>query len=180
MFTQAEVRATTGEEWQGWMDALMEELDSIRSAGVYRKTSKEQAALLGNMFEVIPSKIVWAKKPNTPEEPHAARKKTRIVCCGNFQRKKQEEVYTSLMDATTLRLVIRMAASRRWSLGKLDIKTAFLNAPLENEAVIVRPPPLAVLLGLAETDELWMLLRALYGLRVAPKAWEEERDRVLK
>ena len=46
--------------------------------------------------------------------------------------------------------------------------------------MVVRPPPLAFLLGLAEAGELWLLLRALYVLRVAPKAWEEERDKQLR
>ena len=44
VFTQAEVRATQGEEWQGCLDALTEEFDSIRTAGVYREISKDQAA----------------------------------------------------------------------------------------------------------------------------------------
>ena len=84
------------------------------------------------------------------------------------------------MDTTSLRLLIKLAAQRRWSLGKLDIKTAFLNAPLHNYTVVVRPPQLAILLGLAEAGGLWLLLRTLYGLRVAPKAWEEERDKQLR
>ena len=59
---------------------------------------------------------------------------------------------------------------------KLDIRTAFLNAPLGEDVVVVKPPAFAVQQGMAAADELWLLHKALYGLRVAPRKWEQERD----
>merc|ERR1712194_675214 len=127
--------------------------------------------------EVLPSKIVWGLKPQDSTAPAAPiRKKARIVCCGNHETEKQQEVYTSLMDASGLRMLTKIAANSKWSMGKLDISTAFLNAPLSEQTIIVRPPAFLLALGLIEEDELWLLSRALYGLRVAPKAWEIERD----
>ena len=46
IWSQTEVRATKGEEWQGWLDALMEELDSIKAAGVHQAIGKYQIAKL--------------------------------------------------------------------------------------------------------------------------------------
>ena len=40
IWSQAEVRATKGEEWQGWLDALMEELDSIKTAESTRRSAR--------------------------------------------------------------------------------------------------------------------------------------------
>ena len=70
IWSQAEVRATKGEEWQGWLDALMEELDSIKTAGVHQTISKSQVAKQEKKADVLPSKIVWATKP--PPEHVAA------------------------------------------------------------------------------------------------------------
>ena len=78
-----------------------------------------------------------------------------------------------------MRAAVAIAARRGWDMGALDIKTAFLNAPLslpEGKEVILRPPPLFVALGLCSPNELWRAKKAIYGLRVAPKAWGDKRD----
>ena len=42
--------------------------------------------------------------------------------------------------------------------------------------VVVRPPPAWVRMGLVGKDTLWALEKAVYGLRVSPRAWGVERD----
>ena len=66
-------------------------------------------------------------------------------------------------------------------MGALDISTAFLNAdlPLEQKRVVVRPPAVMVKYGLVDPNELWVAEKAIYGLRVSPKAWSDYRDDVL-
>ena len=41
------------------------------------------------------------------------------------------------------------------------------------------PPPALVTLGVVDPGELWIVERALYGLKEAPKYWEEKRDSTL-
>ena len=187
--TQKEVKATVGPEQVEWTQALEAELNSLKHMGVYTAARRGDLRNMEGNWEVIPSKIVWGIK--SPDANGHRRKKARLVCCGNFEKKvKEETVYTSLMDATNLRVLVKTAADRKWSMGKLDIKTAFLNADLrriyENDTtgnakkIAVMPPPYLVQLGLAESDEIWLLDKALYGLRVAPRAWELERDAQLK
>ena len=43
----------------------------------------------------------------------------------------------------------------------------------------MKPPRILADCGLIPHDEIWYLLRPLYGLREAPKFWEKSRDRVL-
>ena len=66
-----------------------------------------------------------------------------------------------------------------WSIGTADFATAFLNAHLvdnEDGIYIVKPPQYLVELGLEESNIYWKLDRAMYGLRKAPKKWEETRN----
>ena len=61
----------------------------------------------------------------------------------------------------------------------LDVKGAFLYAPLPAEAdpVIVRPPAAWHHLGvITDRNELWIVNKALYDLRISPRAWSLYRD----
>ena len=112
--------------------------------------------------------------------------KARIVCCGNFEAgtvghdlKNRAEVPGSV----EFRTLLAVAAKREYSIGSLDVKNAFLHAPLDPEEdgfVIVTPPQVLVRLGLAEQDEVWILHKAMYGLRCAPKRWSDFRDNCIR
>ena len=54
---------------------------------------------------------------------------------------------------------------------------AFMDGPLpEHHLLVLKPPRAFVEAGLAQPDECWTLRRAVYGLRISPKAWGLERD----
>ena len=89
--------------------------------------------------------------------------------------------YTANIEAPSIRLILHETAQRRnWGLSSLDIETAFLNAKIPNTnlkyVVYAIPPRILVQLGLVDEDEVWTLLNAVYGLRVSPRLWGEERD----
>ena len=54
---------------------------------------------------------------------------------------------------------------------------AFLNDILPGfvEAIHARPPRTCAVFGLAESDFVWVIQRAVYGLCTSPKAWGDER-----
>ena len=73
--------------------------------------------------------------------------------------------------------------ARQWSAGAVDIKTAFLNAELEEadhgaKRVVIRAPGLWRRLGIC-VETFWDVQRALYGLQISPAAWARCRDRTL-
>ncbi|GLU00269.1 hypothetical protein SLE2022_176490 [Rubroshorea leprosula] len=55
----------------------------------------------------------------------------------------------------------------------MDVKSAFLNGPLE-EVFFVRQPPGFVKEG--SEDKVYRLKKALYGLKQAPRAWNKRID----
>jgi hypothetical protein len=71
---------------------------------------------------------------------------------------------------------VALSCSREWSLYHLDIKSTFLNGPLE-ELVFV-----AQCLGFeikGKEDKLYRLHKALYDLKQAPWTWNKRIDEFL-
>ena len=177
LLSAREVKATVGAEREGWKLSCQNELDSWRSKGTFDPVPKEIADKL-KPWEILPMKTVHGIKEDLTDSGYR-RKKVRGVCCGNYQQKTgPEDLYTDNVDVSTVRTAVAAAALNGWSMGALDVKTAFLNAELPDgdKPVYMRPPPLFVSFGLVQPDEIWVARKAIYGLRISPKAWGLKRD----
>lgn len=128
--------------------------------------------------EVFPGKGVFVRKV----------KGTKVICkargvvCGNFVHEVGGTDYAACQtDATALRVALRMAALMKWSFWSVDVKTAFLNADLDDDdIVLVKPPRIFNTSGAVPEEALWWVRKALYGLRQAPMCWQRHRDEALK
>jgi hypothetical protein len=69
---------------------------------------------------------------------------------------------------TTLRVLMVHAAIHGLCMRHIDISTAFLHGELDEEVYVEQPP-----IVIDETDKVWRLLHALYGLRHSPAKWHE-------
>ena len=124
--------------------------------------------------EVVPSKMALTLKPGP-------RRRARMVGCGNFVAKQEgQELYAGGADTEAVRYVLKRGAEEGWEGVTLDIKAAFLNAPLQSGdaevVVILKPPYLLVKLGYVKQDEYFLVERAMYGLRQRPRSWCVYRD----
>ena len=132
--------------------------------------------------QVVPCKGVFTVKP----DGKGFRRKTRFVACGNHLAEGELtgsdfDVYAAGLDATSLRTMLAYKSKKRsWHMGVTDIRQAFVLAPWIGKPVALRPPSLAVDLGLAEPDDYWLVLQSIYGLRESPAAWAAYRDGQLK
>ena len=138
--------------------------------GAVAVASSSDIQRAGGAHKALPMKVVWTQKPE--------KKKCRAVVCGNFEEKDPtEQVWTAQAETSSVMSGLRLSQSRHWSVGKLDVKGAFMYAPLPGHMhVLVRPPRSWVRLGLVKEGELWVLRKAVYGLRIAPRAWGEPRE----
>lgn len=72
---------------------------------------RRKAEESGKTLEVIPSKVVFTRKPGH----QGGKPKVRWVVCGNFEAKKlEEDNFSSGADSTAFRAMIHEAAQNQW------------------------------------------------------------------
>ena len=170
-----------------WIPSMTKEYNSItKEKEAVEVTSEERVNQLieqGIVREVLPGKLVATRKAG------AGLRKSRICICGNFQEfDPNEPLNASGVEATTLRALLRVAALNSWTFAAGDVSTAFLNAPItggtnqdgQEVLIAVRPPSILITAGVCGPKERWLVRRALYGLRAAPRAWAAYRDKQLQ
>ena len=96
--------------------------------------------------------------------------KSRFVVDGSKQEKGVdfEETFAPVVKYTTFRLFLALCAAKGYPIHHIDVKNAFINAPLDEE-VYVRPhPEMKIPKGYCLKLE-----KSLYGLRQAPRNWNK-------
>ncbi|CAE7618847.1 GIP, partial [Symbiodinium sp. CCMP2456] len=172
----AEVRS----HLEKWRQAATTEVQSLETMGAIRRLRGQEArgVLRSGDVEIIPAKAVCTVKPGSP-----FKRKVRVVSCGNFASTTEETLlYAGGAGAETLRALLVHNGRRGRRCHSLDVKSAFLLAPIPayvKKRYAVRPPKLLTELGICAADEIWMIERALYGFRESPRWWSVHRDSVL-
>ena len=95
-------------------------------------------------------------------------------CFQNVEKNEEDNLFASTPSLVTMRLLLRMAMARNWGITLGDVSTAFLHVSMSGE-VFVWPPKEFYPNG----DCLWRLKKAMYGLRQAPKLWQEHFAEVM-
>lgn len=94
-------------------------------------------------------------------------KKARLVAKG-YQEDTLYNDYAPFARMPTIRMMISYALYQNWKVKQLDIPTAFLNGNLDTNVYI------KTLKGVTnDTDKVLKLKISLYGLRSAPRKWNE-------
>ena len=92
--------------------------------GVYEEVPKGSAT-----STPLPARLILVTKPNIHGGP--ARKKARIVICGNFQEVHPDEFTASKTPSyPALRMALSVASHMGWRIECWDVSTAFLYAQL--------------------------------------------------
>ena len=117
---------------------------------------------------VIGTKWVFKNKQDTHGK--VIRNKARLVAQGYSQVEGLDygETFAPIARLESVRILLAFATSHHFILHQMDVKSAFLNGPL-NELVYVKQPP-----GFEDPkypNHVYLLHKALYGLKQAPSAW---------
>lgn len=117
--------------------------------------------------DALPLQIICERMRDKRGKVH--RRKGRGVACGNYQVEGRNfgEVPAPDVRRATLLTTLAHAAAAGMLMHQLDIETAFLNGPLDQELYVRQPK------GYERGDKrpLLRLLRAVYGLRQAARQW---------
>ena len=177
-----EVSVMKGPDAQEWIAAVLEEIESFKRLGVYEEVPRSEAT-----SPPLPARLILVTKPNIHGGP--ARKKARIVICGNFQDVHPDEFTASKTPSyPALRMALSIASHMGWPVECWDVSTAFLYARLFGDRdtdlggneIFMRPPKILIDTEVVKDGVVWKIKKALYGLRTSPIAWETERDNTLK
>ncbi|MBW0536448.1 hypothetical protein O181_076163 [Austropuccinia psidii MF-1] len=154
-------KAVTSLNKEVWIKAIEKELSSMNSMGVWEIVElKPEYRLVGTTW-------VFCSKKNHLNEviEHKAR-----LCAQGFTQTPGIDfgkTYSPTGRLNSFRSLISFSASRNFQFHQVDVKSAFLNAPLTETVYLSIPQGL-------ETDKRKYCLglnKAIYGLKQAPLAW---------
>eukprot|EP00971_Amphidinium_carterae_P271378 5385214-Amphidinium_carterae.2 len=74
-----------------------------------------------------------------------------------------------------MRLLLTIAIIKKFTVFTIDVASAFLNTPI-NEEVLVQPPKDYH----NQPNVLWKMTKAPYGWRTSPKQWQEHLSTILQ
>ena len=180
--------ALGGPEKNLWMDAMKSELEAVLMKGTWVIVERpENQQAIGSRF-VLRNKF---RSNGTLEK-----KKARLVARGFSQRPGVDygDTFAPVARIGSIRLVASLAARLGLELQQLDITTAYLNGNLTEDVYMEPPKHIEEVLEeivssggksclrsaasktleqLQLGDKVFLLKKALYGLRQAGRCWYE-------
>ena len=179
------VMQTKGDQYERWKQATAKELHAFLKTAWKEPTAETKARYFAKKQKVVMQLLVFTMKPMTAEKRALGLQgdeyeKARICLQGQHHEGFQLHNSTNNADAHLLRLFLSVYANGKNVLASFDVSNAFLNAELSEEVTILtQPAPELVQFGLVKPGTLYQCTKACYGLREAPKLWEESRDKTL-
>ncbi|KAG7557098.1 Reverse transcriptase RNA-dependent DNA polymerase [Arabidopsis suecica] len=163
------LECTQRSDWLKWKEAINVELSSLKKRDVFGPTLRTPSEI-----KPVGHKWVFVRKRN--ENNEIVRHKARLVAQGFSQRPgiDYEETYSPVVDATTFRFLISLAIRENLDLRLMDVVTAYLYGPLDNEIYMRLPEGIE----LKDKDKKGSrdqycirLNKSLYGLKQSGRMW---------
>nr|GEV17310.1 putative ribonuclease H-like domain-containing protein [Tanacetum cinerariifolium] len=114
----------------------------------------------------------WVFRNKKDERGIVVINKARVVAQGHTQEEgiDYEEVFAPVARIEAIRLFLAYASFMGFMVYQIDVKSAFLYETIEEEVYVCQPP------GFEDPnhpDKVYKVVKALYGLHQAPRAWYE-------
>ena len=153
---------------EGFIRAMQQEMETVKRKHTFEKITWSDFDAQNN--EVLP--LLWVFKYKLDSEGYLAKYKARICVRGDLQT-TAEDTYAATLAMRIFRALMAIAAYFNMEIRQYDAVNAFTNAQLTTPVYCYLPE------GFADTDHLWKLNRALYGLKTSPLLWYKELTKTL-
>ncbi|MBW0537778.1 hypothetical protein O181_077493, partial [Austropuccinia psidii MF-1] len=162
--------ALSGPNKERWEVAIQTKLDNMEKLKVCTPRPKSG--------DDKPITCTWAFRIKKNSTGKPTEYKARL-CAQGFRQipgVDYQHTFSPTSRLSSLRTLISFAASNQYQFHQMDVKSAFLNAPIEDNIAIEVPQGLA----LNKTSHVLQLNKALYGLKQSPLAWHNHLSKWLK
>lgn len=154
-----------------WRKAMKNEIDAVERNNTWKLTELPPGQ------KAIGLKWVFKLKKDT--NGNVIKHKARIVAKGYVQKQGRDfdEIFAPVARIETVRILLALAAKHGWEVHHLDVKSAFLNGEIVEEVYVTQPE------GFVKEGQehfVYKLIKALYGLRQAPRAWYTKLSKYLE
>lgn len=154
--------AMSGPDAIEWKNSMEDEMTSLKDNDTFTITE------LPEDRQSVGGRWVYALK-DCPEG--GVRYKARYVAKGYSQKEGIDyyETFSPTARMTSLRIMIQLATEFDLYVHQLDVKTAYLNAPIDCEIYVEQPEGFKV--DGSNKKLVWRLNKSLYGLKQSGRNW---------
>ena len=154
-YLDQEVLVTLHKESEEVLQAKLAELDNLKRHNVYVEIDDLDKPKVGTTWIISEN---WKKGHKET--------KARLVARG-YQEKGNCDIRRDSPTClkSSLRLVFCVAASNKWIVNILDIRSAFLQGKQIQREIFIKPP------REIKTNKIWKLNKTIYGLNDASRQW---------
>nr|GFA04777.1 hypothetical protein [Tanacetum cinerariifolium] len=147
-----------------WIEAMQEELLQFKMQKVW--------ILVDIPYRKREIGIKWIYRNKKDERGIVIRNKARLVAQGHTQEEgiDYEEVFAPVARIEAIRLFLAYASFMGFLVYQMDVKSAFLYGTIKEEVYVCQPPGFE---DPKNPDKVYKVVKALYGLHQAPRAWYE-------
>ncbi|KAH9679451.1 retrovirus-related pol polyprotein from transposon RE1 [Citrus sinensis] len=150
--------------------------EALKDKNWYKAMKEEYEALIRNEtwslvpppaeYKIVGNKWVFRVKQNS--DGSIAKYKARLVTKGFQQTEGIDYFESPVTKASTVRVILSLAAMHGWMIRHVDVNNAFLNGDLTEDVYMYQPEGFV---DEKRSGYVCKLKNALYGLKQAPRAW---------
>ncbi|CAI7893881.1 unnamed protein product [Closterium sp. NIES-54] len=157
-------QALGGEHREKCREAMDKELKALED----RNTWKVVPISVARNKTILTGK--WVFRVKTKADGTIEKFKARWVVRGFDQEHGRDftETFAPVSRHTSLRIILAIAAMKKKKLLQIDVANAFLYAPVDAEIFVELPHS-----SHGEPNQVCQLLKSLYGIKQAPRLWQQ-------
>ncbi|KAJ4753844.1 polyprotein [Rhynchospora pubera] len=153
-----------------WRQAMSVEIDALAANNTWTLVPPPlDQAIIG---------CKWVYRIKRRSDGTIDRYKARLVAKGFLQQEGVDffDTFSPVVRPTTIRVILSLAVSHKWSIRQLDVNNAFLHGDLKERVFMSQPPGF---IDPTRPDHVCLLSKSLYGLKQSPRAWFQKLSSTL-